>query len=517
MAYSDSGESFFANSNFEFVDDDASSSRNSDNRPEANSLSITLWNKEVKLGETIDGLIKLGVSDHLPEGLIYLYYTVRERSKYTVANPKKVSRKFNLGVVSGLINAPKNLIGKDDRTTNDDVRSSKKSVLDTEKADSDEKAMLWGDNEREKMANNDDDLNNNIEYSNDDLKRDSSNHVDKLRNNQIKPLGDPLRSEITKGMYKKNVKPDTYPVEAIENNSLNKKNLEESILQAINYNSNLKSSNRTMQLSQNTQGSIDGSTVFYEKLIKVFTLHNPVNKSSLLFVPFRINLRESEDLLCSAEVHFELSDSTDSVRMSGIHDYFQLSIVHNIKFVYVPAESIKKYNGQRSLALDSKNGEIDLDTFKRLMSNSETDSNTIFDETDYKVIPNMDDQNKNLFMQKVHLRTKVIRFICLSVLKSFKLSISIDRTIINDQTEHLNVAFKYPRNMVGTFNYLEIILLMKFSSKSKPDMQKELIMLCEHVDIRNRFIGKNKKYLEFVHKFSLENLRSMNFHSVEVI
>lgn len=516
MAYSDSGESFFANSNFDFANDNNSGSTDSNTRPEANALSITLWNKEVKLGEMVDGLVKLCVSDYLPEGQIYLYYTVRERSQYMLANSKKVSRKYNIGMTPGLVNAPKNLAPKEDRSTSEDAKSLKRTFSDTNKADSDEKALLWGNDERNELAGEDLDLKDKCEYSNDDVRNGYPNQISRLRRNQIKPLDGQIKKIQMGKQEDKKVKFNSSLIDNGEIIGNNKQNLAESIIQALGTNAHLQSTNKIMKTSQDTKVSNDGSIVFFEKLIKVFTIHNPINKSSLLFVPFRIDLQDQKDLLCSADVHFELTDTTDVVRMNEQVDYFQLSLIHNIKFVFLPNDAVKKSYGLKSLSSDMRLGDIDLPTFKSLILNLEADANIILDETDFKVIPNMQEHFNNLFMEKIQLTTRITRLMCLPIRSTFMLNISIDRTIVNDQTDHLNVALKYPKKMIGAFNYLEIILLMKFSSKVQPRVFKELVMLSEHVDLRNRYISRNSKYLEFVHRFSLEKLYNMNFHTVEV-
>lgn len=510
MAYSDSGESFFANSNFEFVNDKNQSSNRS-LRPDANSLSITLWNREVRLGETIDGLVKLGVGDHLAEGHIYLHFTVRQRSQYVVSSSKKVSRNFNLGLTSGLVNTPRNLVVKEDRVTYEDITNSKQSLVETEKADSDEKAKLWGDDESDKMSNTNDGVKRPLENLNGGL-NGLPTHMSLVGKNQVKPVDQNFKSGNLNAIYNKSGRLINFSHDRGEAHSLNNKYLEESILHALNNPTVVKPLARTGQDLNCTQ---DGSTVLFEKLIKVFSLNNPINKPSLLFVPFRIDLKDCKDLLCSANVHFELSDSSDNVKISGGHDYFQLSLIHNLRFAYIPTEAIKRHCGPKTLSLDSR-AEVDLTTFKTLLANSRSDPNLIVDDTDFNLVPNMDGKDKSVLLDKIRLWTRVTRLLCFPIRMSFKVSIGIDRTVINDQTQHLNVAFSYPVCMIGVFNYLELTLLMKFSSKVSTGVFKELVVLCEHVDLHTRHITRKTKYLEFAHKFSLAELKNSNFHTVQV-
>lgn len=512
MAYSDSGESFFENNNFDFVNDENSNSVDSRMRPDINSLNVTLWNKEVKLGETIDGLVKFGVSDYLPEGQVYLYYSIREKSQYSLMNSSKISRKYNVGSVIGKVNPPKSVSGKDEKTTTE-KKHSNKLQLNENNSNSDDKPILWDNNEENEILGNENMKNMSLEANN-IIGHNSSNKVDRLKKNQIKPMDEKLKNTIS-NINLNGTRFNKYLNKDQERRFLQQEYLAESIIYVLE-NKTSKIDLKTMKNSQETRSSSDGGTIFFEKLIKVFNIHNPINKSSLLFLPFRISLLDQKDLLCSADICFELSDSKESIRVSGISDYFQISLIHNIKFVFIPTETVRRCYGFKSLNSEIKLSDIDLHIFKSLLLNLEGDSNIISDEVDFKVIPNIDEQIKIPFYHKMQLKSRITKCMCIPIPASFKLSLSIDRTIVNDKMKHVNVSFRYPVRMVGSFNYLEIVLLLKFSSKVKSQIFKELIMLCEYVDLRKKYSVKNSRYNEFVHKFSLEKIRNMNFHTVEV-
>ena len=112
---------------------------------------------------------------------------------------------------------------------------------------------------------------------------------------------------------------------------------------------------------------------------------------------------------------------------------------------------------------------------------------------------------------------KLKKLACLPFTRKCPVQISVDRTIINNTTKHLNISFRYPMHVTLNFEFLEIVLLMRFSSKYSPHIHKELALLCEYINLQKSFIPKKMKDLEFVHKFNIERLQSTNLHSIEVI
>ena len=506
MFFDESDDSFFQNSSFSFAEDEKSVQKSSVNLNSESTMEITLWNKEVKKDESVDGLIKLSIAKYLDEGFIYMYYSVSERSEYKLSEAKKLERQTNHRPMESNLIDPHNLVVQtyeDDRDKFSRKTFNNSNNLSS-KVSQEGLDGVYSSRFRQKIVSDPrTDIQSELISSkkNPALFSKSSNKILPIQSNREYAS---QRDKVSRFQKLKNIF-------FKRKDSLRNRNHDyESATDGLNETHQLISPGRSNINGTDVQFSTNKINLCFEKLIKVYHMQNDINRGALVFIPFRINLEDQKKLFLSSNTYFVLSDDKDKINMSQVEDYFKLLIVHNIKFSYISVNLLKQYNIDKSAKLTIKE-------FKKLLQGKHTTDDLIHSSIEYNLIPNTDNVFKQMCVRNYSVSTRVKKLVCFPFKKKCPVRISVDKTIINNTTKHLNISFRYPMTVTLNYEYLEIVLLMRFSSKFDVNIYKEIPLLCEYVNLQKSFIPNKMRNLEFVHKFNIERFQSTNLHSIEVI
>lgn len=506
MSLNESGNSFFHDSDFNFAKEEESVQKSSVNHNSENTMEITLLNPEVKKDESVDGLIKLNIAKYLDEGYIYMYYSVSERSEYKLSEAHKLEREANHRPMESNLIDPNDLVVK---TYEDDKEKFSQKTLKnsnnlSSKGSYDGLDGIQSSRVRKKMISDPrTDIDSQLISSKKrpSLYTKSSNKILPVQSN--KNYGS-QKSRVSRFQKLKNIffrKPE--PIQ-------NRQHEYESATDGLNETHQLISPNRDVSNGMDAQFSTNKVNLCFEKLIKVYHMQTDINRSALVYIPFRINLENQKKLFLSSSTYFVLSDSKEKINMSQIEDYFKLLIIHNIKFAYLSENLLRRYDIDKTTNLTIKE-------FKSFFQANHSSEDLFHSDKEYNLIPNTDNVFKQMCVRNYNVSARLKKLACLPFTRKCPVQISVDRTIINNTTKHLNISFRYPMHVTLNFEFLEIVLLMRFSSKYSPHIHKELALLCEYINLQKSFIPKKMKDLEFVHKFNIERLQSTNLHSIEVI